>query len=49
LWFDAQLPSGQLLNSPAPASSFYHLVGAIAALNELLENPTRPVSVKSAC
>ena len=36
LWFDAQLPSGELVDSPAPASSFYHLVGAIAALNEAL-------------
>jgi mannose-6-phosphate isomerase len=34
LWFDVQLPSGELLETPAPASSFYHLVGATAALDE---------------
>jgi mannose-6-phosphate isomerase len=33
LWFDVQLPSGELVDSPAPASTFYHLVGAIAALS----------------
>ena len=33
LWFDQQLPSGVLINSPSPASTFYHLVGAIASLN----------------
>jgi mannose/cellobiose epimerase-like protein (N-acyl-D-glucosamine 2-epimerase family) len=32
LWLDLRLPSGELVNSPAPASTFYHLVGAIAAL-----------------
>jgi mannose/cellobiose epimerase-like protein (N-acyl-D-glucosamine 2-epimerase family) len=32
LWFDVQLPSGELVDSPAPASTFYHLVGAIEAL-----------------
>jgi mannose-6-phosphate isomerase len=36
LWFDVQLPSGKLVDSPAPASTLYHLVGAIAALSELL-------------
>jgi mannose/cellobiose epimerase-like protein (N-acyl-D-glucosamine 2-epimerase family) len=33
LWFDVQLPSGVLVDQPAPASTFYHLVGAIAALD----------------
>jgi mannose/cellobiose epimerase-like protein (N-acyl-D-glucosamine 2-epimerase family) len=33
LWLDLRLPSGELVDSPAPASTFYHLVGAIAALN----------------
>jgi mannose/cellobiose epimerase-like protein (N-acyl-D-glucosamine 2-epimerase family) len=32
LWLDLQLPSGALVDSPAPASTFYHLVGAIVAL-----------------
>lgn len=39
LWFDTQLPSGQMLDSPAPASTFYHLVGAIAALHDALTEP----------
>lgn len=33
LWYDIQLPSGELVDSPAPASTFYHLVGAIVALD----------------
>jgi mannose/cellobiose epimerase-like protein (N-acyl-D-glucosamine 2-epimerase family) len=33
LWLDVQLPGGEFLESTAPASTFYHLVGAIAALN----------------
>jgi len=33
LWFDVQLPSGVLVEQPSPASTFYHLVGAIAALD----------------
>jgi mannose/cellobiose epimerase-like protein (N-acyl-D-glucosamine 2-epimerase family) len=33
LWLDLRLPSGELVDSPAPASTFYHLVGAIVALN----------------
>jgi mannose/cellobiose epimerase-like protein (N-acyl-D-glucosamine 2-epimerase family) len=36
LWFDVQRPSGSLVHAPAPASTFYHLVGAIAALNTAL-------------
>jgi mannose-6-phosphate isomerase len=36
LWLDVQLPSGKLVDSPAPASSFYHLVGAIVALDGAL-------------
>jgi mannose/cellobiose epimerase-like protein (N-acyl-D-glucosamine 2-epimerase family) len=35
LWFDLQRPSGELVRSSAPASTFYHLVGAIAALNTM--------------
>jgi mannose-6-phosphate isomerase len=34
LWLDVQLPSGELVDSPAPASTFYHLVGALAALDK---------------
>jgi mannose-6-phosphate isomerase len=33
LWLDVQSPGGQFLESAVPASTFYHLVGAIAALN----------------
>jgi mannose/cellobiose epimerase-like protein (N-acyl-D-glucosamine 2-epimerase family) len=33
LWLDVQLPDGACVNQPAPASTFYHLVGAIAALD----------------
>ena len=36
LWFDLQLPDGRLVDSPAPASTLYHLVEAIAALDESL-------------
>jgi mannose/cellobiose epimerase-like protein (N-acyl-D-glucosamine 2-epimerase family) len=33
LWLDEQAPSGELRESAVPASTFYHLVGAIAALD----------------
>ena len=36
LWWDVQLPTGELVDSPAPASTFYHLVGAIVALDSTL-------------
>jgi mannose/cellobiose epimerase-like protein (N-acyl-D-glucosamine 2-epimerase family) len=39
LWFDVQLPSGELVDSPAPASTFYHLVGAIVVLDKSLAAP----------
>jgi mannose/cellobiose epimerase-like protein (N-acyl-D-glucosamine 2-epimerase family) len=32
LWFDEQLPGGELVPGPSPASSFYHLVSAITEL-----------------
>jgi mannose-6-phosphate isomerase len=37
LWFDLHLPNGEFAATPAPASSFYHLVGAIDALDSALE------------
>jgi mannose-6-phosphate isomerase len=40
LWLDVQLPSGEIVAAPAPASTFYHLVGAIAALDRSLPNTT---------
>jgi len=39
LWLDMRLPNGVLVDSPAPASSFYHLVGGIAALAAFLGQP----------
>jgi mannose-6-phosphate isomerase len=38
LWWDVRLPSGELVQSPAPASTFYHLVGAIAVLHAALQS-----------
>jgi mannose/cellobiose epimerase-like protein (N-acyl-D-glucosamine 2-epimerase family) len=38
LWFDMQRPSGELIYSPAPASTLYHLVGAVAELNVALRS-----------
>jgi mannose-1-phosphate guanylyltransferase/mannose-6-phosphate isomerase len=32
LWRDRQQPDGSFLDEPAPASSFYHLIGAVAEL-----------------
>jgi mannose-6-phosphate isomerase len=42
LWLDVQLPSGALVDSPAPASTFYHVVGAVAALNAALGQELHP-------
>lgn len=39
LWFDLKCPGGELVDSPALASTFYHLVGAIAALHQSLTDP----------
>jgi len=38
LWLDVRLPSGEFVDSPAPASTFYHLVGAIVALDHALRH-----------
>jgi mannose-6-phosphate isomerase len=35
-WYDRILPDGRLVEEPAPASSFYHIVGAISELSALL-------------
>ncbi len=40
LWYDRLTPDGQFLPEPAPASSFYHIVCAIAELGTLLGAPT---------
>jgi mannose-6-phosphate isomerase len=34
LWFDVQMPNGELEGTLVPASTLYHLVGAIAALDK---------------
>ena len=39
LWFDVRLPNGALIGAAAPASTFYHLVGGIAALDTALGRP----------
>jgi mannose-6-phosphate isomerase len=36
LWFDLKSPQGAVINSPAPASTLYHLVGAVVALDTAL-------------
>ncbi len=36
LWLDVQQPDGAFIDSPAPASTLYHLSGAIAALTTAL-------------
>jgi len=38
LWFDLRRPDGTFIDSPAPASTFYHLVGAIVALDSALRS-----------
>jgi mannose-6-phosphate isomerase len=35
LWYDRIDADGKLVDEPAPASSFYHLVAAIAELSAL--------------
>jgi len=34
LWLDVITPEGKLIDAPSPASSFYHLIAAIAQLDE---------------
>jgi mannose/cellobiose epimerase-like protein (N-acyl-D-glucosamine 2-epimerase family) len=40
LWFDVQTSSGERVESPAQASTFYHVVGAVLALNLALPKKT---------
>ena len=37
LWLDRMNPDGQLISEPVPASSFYHIVGAIAELDQTVD------------
>ncbi len=39
LWYDRLLATGEMVDEPAPASSFYHIVAAIAELGSLLQAP----------
>ena len=36
-WYDVQRPTGELIAAVAPASSFYHLVGALLVLKETMQ------------
>jgi mannose/cellobiose epimerase-like protein (N-acyl-D-glucosamine 2-epimerase family) len=36
-WYDRLLPYGRFIEEPAPASSFYHIVGAITELTAAIE------------
>jgi mannose-6-phosphate isomerase len=38
LWLDEKLATGEFVVSPTPASTFYHVVGAIAALDAALRD-----------
>ena len=42
LWRDKQNPDGSFVDEPAPASSLYHLAGAIVALKTLVMDPIAP-------
>jgi len=37
-WYDRRTPEGQLIDEPAPASSFYHIVAAIKELTTTVES-----------
>jgi mannose-6-phosphate isomerase len=45
LWRDKQNPDGTFVEEPAPASSLYHLAGAIAALKTLVIDPIAQTKV----
>lgn len=42
LWRDKQTLDGRFVEEAAPASSLYHLAGAISALRTLTAEPGRP-------
>lgn len=39
-WYDRWMPYGRFVEEPAPASSFYHIIGAIAELTALVSEQT---------
>jgi len=45
LWYDLRLAGGELVDSPAPASTFYHVVGAICALDKAIREGGRHTAV----
>ena len=45
-WYDRLMPYGRFIAEPSPASSFYHIVGAIAELTAAVQRPPE-VSGKS--
>jgi len=52
LWFDRLNPDGSFVNEPARATSLYHIIGAVAALDAYFpvaprEHPRRNVSVQA--
>jgi len=40
LWFDERLPTGEFRVTPAPASTLYHLIGAVEALGGERRSPS---------
>jgi mannose-6-phosphate isomerase len=42
LWLDVQLPGGELVDAPSPASTFYHLVCALVVLQNTLASASAP-------
>ena len=48
-WWDKMTPAGLFVSEPAPATSFYHIVGAILALSARLPAPgVKPMSATTA-
>jgi mannose/cellobiose epimerase-like protein (N-acyl-D-glucosamine 2-epimerase family) len=48
LWRDTMMPSGEFLDEPAPASSMYHIVSAIAQLDRSIQR-SAPAARQTAC
>jgi mannose-6-phosphate isomerase len=38
-WYDRLMPYGRFIEDPSPASSFYHIVGAISELTAAVQRP----------
>jgi mannose-6-phosphate isomerase len=48
LWRDTMTPSGEFIDEPAPASSMYHIVGAVAQLDRSTQH-SAPEARQTAC